>query len=221
MANDTKKAAVKGIIFDLDGVLVDTDICHYLSWKNIADSLGIPFDEDINHLIRGVSRRESLMIINNGRLKFSEDEIEKIMEDKNSVYIEMIKRRGKSLLIPGALEFVTKLKNMSYKLAVSSCSRNVNTILEVSGLGQKWFDAVVDGNMIAKSKPDPEIFLMAAEQMGVVPASCVVFEDAPAGIEAAMKAGMVAFGVGPATLKHCHLKKDSIAEFTVEDIKSV
>lgn len=211
----------KGVIFDLDGVLVDTDVCHFHSWKQIAEELGIPFSEEDNHHMRGVSRKESLMLMTHGKIELDNERIQEILLKKNDVYKRMIEEKGEKLIVRGAPEFVLALRRLGCATALSSCSKNVSKIMEVSGLDAKLFDAVVDGDMIAKCKPDPEIFLKAAELMGAPPARCVVFEDAQSGVEAAKRAGMKAFGVGPAPLEGCVATRKRISEYSVVDVESV
>ncbi len=186
----------KAIIFDLDGVLVTTDNCHYLAWKQLSDEENIYFDRDINERLRGISRMESLeIVLEKAEKKYSEDEKMEMAERKNSYYVSLVKKIDNSALIDGALEFVSYVKDNSIKTAIGSSSKNTNLILNQTGI-ISLFDAIVDGNDIKNSKPDPEVFLKAAERLGIAPSECLVCEDADAGVEAAISAGMHVLAVG-------------------------
>ncbi len=189
----------KGIIFDLDGVLVHTDKLHYRAWKKIADARGIPFNEEMNNLLRGVSRMESLEIIlrNYHGPALSAEEKEAIAEEKNRYYREELETMTPEDVTEEVRESLTALKAAGIKVAVGSSSKNTRFILKQVGL-DKIFDGVSDGTNITKSKPDPEVFLKAAEYVSLAPADCLVVEDAVAGIEAAKSGGMKAAGIGDA-----------------------
>lgn len=182
---------IKGIIFDLDGVLVFTDRYHYQAWKKLADRLGIYFDEKINHRLRGVSRRESLEILleNYHGIPFSEVQKTEFMEEKNRTYRELLKDMKKSDVPQSVRDTLVQLKKAGYLLAVGSSSKNAGLILEKTGLSS-YFEKVSDGNNLRYSKPHPEVFLKAAEYIGLRPEECVVVEDADSGICAARAAGM-------------------------------
>lgn len=189
----------KAIIFDLDGVLVFTDHYHYLAWKKLADRLGIYFDEDINNRLRGVSRMASLEIIlerNTGR-ELSLKEKTALAEEKNGYYRELLRQMTPDSVAPQVRETLSRLRGRGYRLAIGSSSKNTRTILERTNLLDA-FDAVSDGNNITRSKPDPEVFLKAAQFLGVCPQACAVVEDARAGIDAALAGGMLAVGIGEA-----------------------
>lgn len=189
----------KAIIFDLDGVLVFTDHYHYLAWKKLADRLGIYFDEDINNRLRGVSRMASLEIIlerDTGR-ELSLKEKTALAEEKNSYYRELLRQMTPDSVAPQVRETLSRLRGRGYRLAIGSSSKNTRTILERTNLLDA-FDAVSDGNNITRSKPDPEVFLKAAQFLGVCPQACAVVEDARAGIDAALAGGMLAVGIGEA-----------------------
>ncbi len=193
------KEQISGVIFDLDGVIVSTDDCHYLAWKRMADEEGIAFDRKINERLRGVSRMESLFIILEKASKvYSDDEKAALAARKNGYYVELIGSLSKDDILPGAMETLEKLKEMGIKIAVGSSSRNTPIILERIGLAN-YFDAVADGNMIKNSKPDPEVFLLAAKLLGLSPANCMVVEDADAGVQAALGGNMRVLGVGSAS----------------------
>lgn len=189
---------VKGIIFDLDGVLIHTDEFHYLAWKQIADKIGVFFDRKVNDKLRGVSRMESLEIILNGAgEKFSETEKEMLAEEKNKIYRKYLSKMTERDVSSETVSVLKTLKERGFKLAVGSSSKNARYILERVGL-LPCFDAVSDGNNISKSKPDPEVFLKAAEYLCLSPADCLVVEDAVAGIRAAKAGGFHSAGIGDA-----------------------
>ena len=188
----------KAYIFDLDGVLVFTDQFHYLAWKKIADRLGIPFDEQANNSLRGVSRRESLeLILENSARSFTEEEKEALMEEKNNDYRALLSGMSPADVSDEVRNTLKELKEAGYRLAIGSSSKNTKFILEKVQL-LSVFDAISDGTNITKSKPDPEVFLKAAQFLGEKPENCIVVEDAYAGIDAAKAAGMTAVGIGDA-----------------------
>jgi len=194
---------VKACIFDLDGVIVDTAKYHYLAWKKLASELGFEFTEKDNERLKGVSRMESLeILLSVGGIKIDDPKKkEELAEKKNNWYVEYISKMTEDEILPGVKEFLELLKNNGVKLAIGSASKNTMTILNRIGLAN-FFDAIVDGTKITKAKPDPEVFLKAAEEMNIDPKDCCVFEDAVAGIEAAKRAGMKVIGVGnPEILK--------------------
>lgn len=189
----------KAVIFDLDGVIVSTDGFHYRAWKAMADNEGIYFDETINNRLRGVSRMESLEIILERATKsYTPEEKEAMATAKNDIYRESLVQLTPDDILPGVMDMLTTLRGMGIKLAIGSSSKNTPVILKQIGLGD-YFDAVADGNQIKNSKPDPEVFLLAAKLLGIDPADCVVVEDAYAGIDAAKAGGMKAVGVGDAS----------------------
>ena len=186
----------KGIIFDLDGVLLSTDHFHYLAWKALADRLGIPFDEKKNDLLRGVSRMDSLEIILGERSdEFSPEEKLAFATEKNLTYRSYLQTLTPEFVSPEVPETLQKLRDSGMRLTVGSSSKNTPLILEKTDL-RKYFDAVSDGNNITKSKPDPEVFLKAAQFIGLDPSECVVIEDADSGIEAAKRGGFYAISIG-------------------------
>lgn len=190
---------VKGVIFDLDGVICSTDEYHYLAWKSLADKEGIPFDRTTNNLLRGVSRMASLEIILKKATKtYSEQEKAAMAEYKNDLYREYLKQMTPSDLDVKVLSCLRKLKEAGIRIAIGSSSKNTKTILANLGIIDE-FDAIADGNDIARSKPDPEVFLVAAKRLGLHPEECVVVEDAYSGIEAAKKGGFIAIGIGDAS----------------------
>ncbi|MDY4610904.1 MAG: beta-phosphoglucomutase [Sphaerochaetaceae bacterium] len=177
-------------IFDLDGVVCHTDEYHYLAWKRLCDFLGLRFDRPLNEQLRGVSRRESLeIILSHNDISLSEDALRDAMDRKNAWYREFLERMTPADLEPDVRPALTELHAMGLRLALGSSSRNARLILDRLGLFD-MFDAVADGTMISRSKPDPEVFLKAAALIGIEPSRCVVVEDALSGIHAAKAAGM-------------------------------
>lgn len=189
---------MKAIIFDLDGVLVFTDCFHYQAWKKLADRLGIYFDETINNRLRGVSRMESLeIILERSEVPYSPEEKEALAAEKNEQYRTLLAAMTPADVSPEIRSTLAELKRRGHRLAVGSSSKNAKFILERVGLTEA-FDAVSDGTNITRSKPNPEVFLKAAEFLGEPPENCAVVEDAFAGIDAAKSAGMLAIGIGDA-----------------------
>lgn len=183
-------------IFDLDGVIVDTAKYHYLAWKRLAHELGFEFLEEHNERLKGVSRMTSLdIMLEVGGLTFSQSEKEVMAARKNEWYLEYIYKMTPEEILPGVVNFLVMLRSKGIKISLGSASKNAMLILERVQL-QHYFDAVIDGNKALKAKPDPQVFLLAAEELGQNPTSCVVFEDAAAGIEAAKAAGMKCIGIG-------------------------
>ena len=197
-----QRPAPKAVLFDLDGVIVSTANFHYLAWKKIADQEGIYFDRHINERLKGVSRRESLAIIlERASRTYSANEIEALMDKKNGLYVEMLQSLTANDILPGIPAFLKELRQAGLKTAIVSASRNTNTILQLIGM-KGCFDAVITGDDTKKSKPDPEGMLLASQQLGIAPESCVVIEDAVAGLQAALAAGMRCIGIGDKTFLH-------------------
>ncbi|HYE83140.1 MAG TPA: beta-phosphoglucomutase [Clostridia bacterium] len=187
---------IKGCIFDLDGVIVDTAKYHYLAWKRLASELGFDFSEKDNERLKGVSRMACMeILVELGGLSLSEEEKYSLADKKNGWYVEYISGMGEDEILPGAKEFIIKVRNAGIKTALGSASKNARIILANLKLIE-LFDAIIDGNKTSKAKPDPEVFLLGAQELGLSPQDCVVFEDAKAGIEAAKRAGMRCVGVG-------------------------
>lgn len=214
MENNRKSAgsAYQAILFDLDGVICHTDRFHYQAWKAIADRLGVYFDEGINNRLRGVSRMESLeIVLEKAERSFSREEKEALAAEKNSIYRKLLATMTAADLAPSVKETLDALRGRGLKLAIGSSSKNAAYILERIGLSG-FFDAVSDGNHITRSKPDPEVFLLAAEALSVPPTDCLVVEDAEAGVAAAHNGGMDSAGISDAA--HCHLATYSLREFS-------
>lgn len=208
---------IAAFIFDLDGVLTDTAEYHYQAWKRLAEEEGIAFDRRDNEKLRGVSRRDSLLFLLRGRAA-TEDEIAAMMERKNSYYVALLHQMGREALLPGATEVLTAVRNMGYKTAVASVSKNTHTVLERLDL-TGYFDAVADGYSVARAKPAPDIFLFAAAALKVPPAECVVIEDAEAGVEGALAAGMLVVGLGPRErVGKAHFVYPSLAEIKLDEV---
>ena len=196
MRNNTNLQAV---IFDLDGVIVSTDNCHYLAWKQLADEEGIYFDRTINERLRGVSRMESLdILLERSDKSYTDAEKEAMATRKNTNYVKLIQSLTKDDILKGTMSVLEKLKENGIKLAIGSSSKNAPIILRQIGLTDE-FDAIADGNHIKNSKPHPEVFLLASSMLGIDAKNCLVVEDADAGIEAAHAASMTALGVGSAS----------------------
>jgi len=213
------KNQIHAVLFDLDGVIVYTDRYHYEAWKRLADDEGWRFDEELNNKFRGVSRMESLQIIlgHNG-LDLPEERRQELAEQKNSYYVESLKSISKKEIVPGAVRFVEACRKADLSTAVCSSSKNAQFILDRLKIGG-LFDAAVTGWDIINTKPNPEIFLLAAERLQVSPKLCAVFEDAESGIAAAKAADMLAVGFGDKEiLKEADRIIESFEDITVEDM---
>ncbi len=212
---------VKALIFDLDGVIVDTAHYHYLAWKRLAKELGFDLTLDQNELLKGVSRMRSLdIILDLGGIKLSDSEKEKIANKKNSWFVEYVNEMKPEEIFPGVKELLRSIRAQGLKVALASSSKNAPAVIRLLNI-QNEFDAVVDGTMIIHSKPDPEIFLLAAKKLGIEPASCVVFEDAEAGVEAALAAGMKCVGVGSTLqLGKANLVIAKTGDFNLQTLKA-
>lgn len=190
--------ALKGVVFDLDGVITDTAHYHYLAWKKTAESIGIEFDEAFNENLKGVSRIDSLLLIlkKDGRENdFTEEQIEILAAEKNEFYVSLLQEITPADVLPGIKELIVDLKKQNLKCAIASVSKNARTVLNALEMEQA-FDYIVDAAKITKSKPDPEIFVEACRGLGLETAEVVGIEDAQAGIEAINAAGIISVGVG-------------------------
>ena len=212
---------IKACIFDLDGVIVDTAKYHYLAWKRLADDLGINFTEKDNERLKGVSRMASLeIILEIGNMVPDEAEKVELTSLKNSWYVNYINKMTPEEILPGSLKFIMELKKANISVAIGSASRNTPLILERVKI-KNLFDAVADGNNVHKAKPDPEVFLTAAGMLGIAPENCVVFEDAEAGVQAALNAGMRCVGIGSAEiLSKAHLVIRGLYEMNIEKLRA-
>ena len=188
-----------GVIFDLDGVIVDTAKYHFIAWQQLAKSQGWTFTAADNEQLKGVSRVRSLeLILSWNKASISPELFECLLKEKNERYLSLIRDMDESEQLPDVLRVIEQFKAMGCKIALGSASKNARSILNKVAL-TPYFDAVVDGTNVSKAKPDPEVFLQGAEALGIGPEACVVFEDAAAGIEAAHAAGMMAIGIGQPT----------------------
>lgn len=189
-------ADIKACLFDLDGVIVDTAKFHYFAWKRLCNELGFDFTEEDNESLKGISRAESLdILLKKGGVSASVKKKEELMARKNGWYLEYIDKMKAEDALPGTLDFLKSVRASGRKTALGSSSKNAFKILEALDI-VSLFDAVIDGTKVSKGKPDPQTFLLGAEALKVHPSSCVVFEDALAGVEAALAGGMYIVGVG-------------------------
>ena len=190
----------KACLFDLDGVLVDTAIYHFQAWKMLGENFNYQLSEEQNEQLKGVSRVESLNRILNWASYTATDEQKEIwLKEKNDNYLQLITHMNPSEILPGVVDFLGQIKADGYKIALGSASKNAEIILQKTGL-MPWFDVIIDGNKVSKSKPDPEVFLKGAVGLGLLPSECIVFEDAQAGVEAAIAGGMKVIGIGEASV---------------------
>lgn len=212
----------KGFIFDLDGVIVDTAKYHFLAWKNLAESLGIDFTEAQNEQLKGVSRVRSLeKILSWGNKEIPSEEFDRLMAKKNVEYLLYIDQMTQAEILPDVERVLSFLEEQNQAIALGSASKNAQMILEKVGLYDK-FHALVDGNNVSKAKPDPEVFLLGAEKLGVAPSNCIVFEDAIAGIQAANAAQMMSIGIGsPEVLGEANYVFNNFTDLSNEFLASI
>ncbi|MEH7130742.1 beta-phosphoglucomutase [Neobacillus drentensis] len=213
---------ISAVIFDLDGVIVSTDEYHYQAWKQISDQENIYFDREINETLRGVSRMESLdIILSRSDRRYNDNEKQLLALRKNEIYCKLLNNLSPNNILPGVINLLLSLKARDIKVAIGSSSKNTPFILQQIGLTSN-FDAIADGNSIRNSKPDPEVFLLAADMMGVTPMVCAVIEDAQAGIDAAKAAGMKAVGIGSAsTCLNADLKLKDLTYLDIDQLLEV
>ena len=191
---------IKACLFDLDGVIVDTAKYHFLAWKELAADLGFEFTEEHNERLKGVSRMASLdILLEIGGKNVRQEEKERMASSKNERYVSLIKKMTPDEILPGVIRFLNELKNAGIKTAIGSASKIAPLILKRLKL-DSYFDAIIDGNKVSHAKPDPEVFLKGAEALGLEPSECVVFEDAAAGVEAALNGNMKCIGIGEKTV---------------------
>ncbi|PWD99284.1 beta-phosphoglucomutase [Marinilabilia rubra] len=210
---------IKACIFDLDGVIVDTARYHFIAWKALADELGFDFTEKDNERLKGVSRMTSLdILLEIGGLDLPKEKKEELAKRKNEHYRSFILEMTPDEILPGAMKFIKELKDNDLKIALGSASKNAMTILDRLEL-TSWFDAVIDGTKVSNAKPDPEVFLKGAEALNLPPSECVVFEDAEAGVEAALAGGMKCVGIGsPEVLGKANLVVPGLHEMDIEKL---
>ncbi|MCQ2958949.1 MAG: beta-phosphoglucomutase [Bacteroidales bacterium] len=216
-------AEIKACIFDMDGVLVSTEIYHFKAWKRLTETLGFSIDEKFNENLKGVSRSVCIdLILKHGGLEKTQEEKDVLAAQKNEWFLEYVNTEiTPSNVYPGVINFLETLKQKGYKTAIGSASKNAPLLVEKLGI-KKYFDAIVDGNMITKAKPNPEVFLKGAELIGVNPQNCVVFEDAISGVEAAKNGGMFCIGVGSAEiLKKADFCINSFTQMSLERLNEL
>lgn len=213
---------MKAFLFDLDGVLVDTAHYHFLAWKQVCDSLGIEFTLHDNEKLKGIDRRNSLRILLKlGGKELSPAEFDKWLVKKNDIYLDMIKKLGPQDLFPGVLKLFNALKENNIKIGLGSASKNAKVILDKLEISQ-YFDAIVDGNMTTLGKPDPQVFLLNADKLGVEVENCTVLEDSEAGVDAAITANMKVVGIGSdPSIQHADLVYKNIEEIELDKVLSL
>ena len=212
----------KAFIFDLDGVIVDTAKYHYLAWKKIADRLGIDFTHEHNELLKGVSRGRSLdIILGLGQVEASQAEKDAWLTEKNDDYMNSVANMAADEILDGVMPVLEWLKANKQGIALGSASKNARPILERVGIIH-YFDAIVDGNDVTNAKPDPEVFVRAAQLLGKPATEAIVFEDSIAGIQAANIAGMVSVGIGDSnTLHEAHHNFGSFASINTHFLETL
>ncbi len=213
------KMKIKGCIFDLDGVIVDTAQYHYQAWKRLAQQVGTDLTEEQNEGLKGVSRMGSLeLILEWGGITLDEAEKKRLAGVKNEWYVERITQMDQSEILEGVLPFLEDVKAAGCKIALGSASKNAGTIIDILKI-RHYFDSIIDGNKTTRTKPDPQVFELAAEELGLTAKDCIVFEDAEKGIEAALKGGFYAVGIGkPEVLEQAALV---IPNFIGKDLNSI
>ena len=206
----------------MDGVIVDTAKYHYLAWKKLANELGFEFTEEQNEAFKGVSRKRCLQILLElGEVDATQEQFDNWMIEKNEDYLSYIEKMDASEILPDVPKILDFLKANNIPMALGSASKNAIPILKKVGL-LSYFKVVVDGNSVTKAKPDPEVFLLAAKDIGVEPTACVVFEDALAGIQAANTAGMTSIGIGDASiLTEAQYNFNNFTEINTDFIKQL
>jgi len=210
---------IKACIFDLDGVIVDTAKYHFIAWREIAKELGFEFTEVHNERLKGVTRMRSLeILLEIGKIDLDDEKKELLAEKKNNNYVQFILKMNPDEILPGAKEFLKECRLFRIKTALGSASKNAMTILDRLQIAN-FFDAVIDGTKVTKAKPDPEIFLKGADTLGIAYQNCVVFEDAEAGIEAALAANMKCVGIGkPEILGKANIVIPGFQNFSVKKL---
>ena len=210
---------IKACIFDLDGVIVDTAKYHFIAWRRMANELGFDFTEEENEKLKGVSRMDSLnLILQWGRVEKTADEKQALAAQKNEWYREFILKMQSDEILEGVERFLEELKNKGIRIALGSSSKNAGTIIKQVGLEER-FEVIIDGNNLTRSKPDPQVFQLGSEAMGVMPQECIVFEDASKGVDAALAGQFWAVGVGsPENLGHAHYVISGFKDVDFEEI---
>lgn len=212
---------IKGFIFDLDGVITDTAELHYQAWKKLADDMDWHFDREVNEKLRGVSRMDSINIIkDHNNATVEESKLAELAAMKNDIYVASLDSMTPDDYLPGAKELLTHLRQEGFKVALGSASKNSSKVLKQLD-AHKYFDIIGDGNSVAKSKPEPDIFLFGAERLELQPNECIVYEDAESGVYAAKAGGFHSVGIGPKErVGHADVRFDSMKEATLFSVKS-
>ncbi|MCY7357580.1 MAG: beta-phosphoglucomutase [Rudanella sp.] len=216
--------SIKGFLFDLDGVIVDTAVFHYQAWRRMANELGFDISHEFNETLKGISRMDSLnLILAHGGVTLSGERKLELATQKNEWYLELVNQMTPDAILPGVTGFFHQMKQAGrgdgpIRCALGSVSKNAGLILERIGMADD-FDVIIDGNKITHSKPNPEVFLKGAAELGLQPAQCAVFEDAVAGVEAAKRGGMFAVGIGsPDVLTQADLVIPSFDHLTITEL---
>ncbi len=210
---------IKGCIFDLDGVLVDTARYHFKAWKKLADQLGINFTREDNEKMKGISRKASLeRLLELGNMELSEARRDELCDLKNSWYLSLVDNMDEGEILSGVIEFLTDLEQRDISMALGSASKNAKTIMSKTGLSN-YISVIVDGNDVKNSKPDPEVFLLGARKLELSPSKIVVFEDSAKGIEAAIAGGFKTIGIGSTEhLSNADLVLEDLTGFNTEKL---
>jgi len=213
---------IKACIFDLDGVIVDTAKFHYKAWKALANDLGFDFTLQQNEKLKGISRMASLdILLKIGNIKKSDTEKQNLANTKNKNYLEFIEKMTPDEILKGTKEFLQELKEEGIKIALGSASKNAMLILKKLELTY-FFDAIIDGTKVSEAKPNPEVFLKGAEALNILPENCIVFEDAEAGVEAAINGGMKCIGIGdPIILNKANLVIEGLHQMNIQKLKKL
>lgn len=211
---------IKGFIFDLDGVITDTAELHFKAWKTVTDEIEWKFDRQVNEKLRGVSRIASIHIIKeHNHTKIEESELIALANKKNDIYLASLDLMTPEDYLPGAKELLTHLRQEGFKVALGSASKNSAKVLQQLD-ATKFFDVIGDGNSVAKSKPEPDVFLFGAKNLDLKPHECVVYEDAESGVDAAKAGGFHSVGIGPEErVGHADVRFDTMKEATLFEVK--
>jgi len=212
---------IKACIFDLDGVIVDTAKYHFKAWERLARHLEIPFTEEDNEKMKGISRMDSLeIILGLGTKQYSERDKQKFCMTKNTWYLESTQRMDANDILPGIVDFIAHLKENNTKIALGSASKNARLVLDIIGL-KDAFEVIIDGNDVMNSKPDPEVFLKGATGLNVLPSEAIVIEDSAKGVDAAIAGGFYSIGIGiDEHLSHASMVLPSLENITISDISN-
>ncbi|GAB4516599.1 MAG: beta-phosphoglucomutase [Allomuricauda sp.] len=212
---------IKGFIFDLDGVITDTAELHYEAWKHLSDDMDWEFNRELNEKLRGISRMDSIKVImDHNHVTLDDATVAELATKKNDIYVASLDHMTPDDYLPGARELLTHLRSEGFKVALGSASKNAIKVLKQLN-ATHFFDVIGDGNSVSKSKPEPDIFLYAAEKLGLPPENCIVFEDAEKGIDAAKAGKFHSVGIGPEErVGHADIRFDTMKEATLFEVKS-